>query len=72
MKLDIIFFIFFFRLESPTRSLEVKGPQGVAIESRAGDISASCLTDLKLQSLAGAVNNQSFFFLRRFFISNFP
>ncbi|XP_065346272.1 delta-sarcoglycan-like isoform X1 [Cloeon dipterum] len=43
------------RLESPTRSLQVKAPQGVAIESRAGDISASCLTDLKLQSVAGTV-----------------
>jgi hypothetical protein len=26
------------------------------MESRAGDISASCLTDLKLQSVAGAVS----------------
>ncbi|KAK7865842.1 hypothetical protein R5R35_001293 [Gryllus longicercus] len=43
------------RLESPTRSLEVRAPLGVAIESRAGSISASCLADLKLQSLAGAV-----------------
>nr|CAD7195823.1 unnamed protein product [Timema douglasi] len=42
------------RLESPTRSLKVRAPLGVLIESRAGDISASCLTDLKLQSLAGA------------------
>ncbi|KAG8232882.1 hypothetical protein J437_LFUL004752 [Ladona fulva] len=47
------------RLESPTRSLEVKGPLGVAIESRAGDISATCLTDLKLQSVAGAVRLDS-------------
>ncbi|KAJ8871247.1 hypothetical protein PR048_027553 [Dryococelus australis] len=43
-------------LESPTRSLEVRAPLGVLIESRAGDIGASCLTDLKLQSLAGADN----------------
>jgi hypothetical protein len=35
--------------------VQVKAPQGVAIESRAGDISASCLTDLKLQSVAGTV-----------------
>ncbi|XP_046395178.1 delta-sarcoglycan-like [Ischnura elegans] len=47
------------RLESPTRSLEVKAPLGVAIESRAGDISATCLTDLKLQSVAGAVRLDS-------------
>nr|CAD7257114.1 unnamed protein product [Timema shepardi] len=47
------------RLESPTRSLKVRAPLGVLIESRAGDISASCLTDLKLQSLAGAVRLDS-------------
>ncbi|XP_067004748.1 delta-sarcoglycan [Anabrus simplex] len=47
------------RLESPTRSLEVRAPLGVAIESRAGDISAACLTDLKLQSVAGAVRLDS-------------
>ncbi|KAJ9596317.1 hypothetical protein L9F63_012650, partial [Diploptera punctata] len=47
------------RLESPTRSLEVRAPQGVLMESRAGDISASCLTDLKLQSVAGAVRLDS-------------
>ncbi|XP_071452781.1 delta-sarcoglycan-like [Hetaerina americana] len=47
------------RLESPTRSLEVRAPLGVAIESRAGDISATCLTDLKLQSVAGAVRLDS-------------
>nr|CAD7405305.1 unnamed protein product [Timema poppensis] len=46
-------------LESPTRSLKVRAPLGVLIESRAGDISASCLTDLKLQSLAGAVRLDS-------------
>lgn len=43
------------RLESPTRSLWVRAPTGVAIESRAGDISASCLTDLKLTSVAGSI-----------------
>ncbi|XP_069704085.1 delta-sarcoglycan isoform X2 [Periplaneta americana] len=45
------------RLESPTRSLEVRAPLGVLMESRAGDISASCLTDLKLQSVAGAARH---------------
>ncbi|KAK3910986.1 Delta-sarcoglycan [Frankliniella fusca] len=43
------------KLESPTRSLWVHAPMGVKIESRAGDISASCLTDLKLQSVAGSI-----------------
>ncbi|KAF4525654.1 hypothetical protein B566_EDAN001254 [Ephemera danica] len=43
------------KLESPTRSLDVKAPLGVAIESRAGDIRATCLKDLKLQSVAGTI-----------------
>ncbi|ODM99510.1 Delta-sarcoglycan [Orchesella cincta] len=43
------------RLESPTRSLNVFALHGVAIESRAGDLSATCLTELKLQSKAGSV-----------------
>ncbi|XP_073996623.1 sarcoglycan delta isoform X2 [Rhodnius prolixus] len=42
-------------LESPTRSLHVMAPGGISIESRAGDISASCLTDLTLHSLDGAI-----------------
>ncbi|XP_046994889.1 delta-sarcoglycan [Schistocerca americana] len=46
-------------LESPTRSIEIQAPYGVSIESRAGDISAACLTNLKLQSLAGAVRLDS-------------
>ncbi|XP_044730838.1 zeta-sarcoglycan [Chrysoperla carnea] len=43
------------RLESPTRSLELRAPVSIAIESRAGAIKAQCLTDMKLQSVAGAV-----------------
>lgn len=43
------------RLESATRSLKISAPQQVAIESWANDISASCLTDLKLQSVHGAI-----------------
>ncbi|XP_076675979.1 sarcoglycan delta isoform X1 [Andrena cerasifolii] len=43
------------RLESATRSLKISAPQRVAIESWANEISASCLTDLKLQSLHGAI-----------------
>ncbi|GFY74694.1 zeta-sarcoglycan [Trichonephila inaurata madagascariensis] len=43
------------RLESPTRTLHVKAPEGIGIESRAGDISASCLKDLKLQSKEGTI-----------------
>ncbi|VVC42172.1 Hypothetical protein CINCED_3A023444 [Cinara cedri] len=43
------------RLESVSRKLELSGPQGVTIESRAGDITVSCLMDVKLQSIAGAI-----------------
>ncbi|XP_055926842.1 delta-sarcoglycan-like [Argiope bruennichi] len=43
------------RLESPTRTLNVKAPEGIGIESRAGDISASCLKDLKLTSKEGSI-----------------
>uniref|UniRef100_A0A2H8TEW7 Zeta-sarcoglycan n=2 Tax=Melanaphis sacchari TaxID=742174 RepID=A0A2H8TEW7_9HEMI len=43
------------KLESASRRLELSGPQGVTIESRAGDITVSCLMDVKLQSIAGAI-----------------
>nr|XP_024215590.1 delta-sarcoglycan-like [Halyomorpha halys] len=42
-------------LESPTRSLQIMAPSGVSIESRAGDIRATSLTDFKLESLDGAI-----------------
>ncbi|KAG8199673.1 hypothetical protein JTE90_022123 [Oedothorax gibbosus] len=43
------------RLESPTRTLRVKAPEGVGIESKTGDISATCLKDLRLQSREGSI-----------------
>ncbi|XP_020723822.2 zeta-sarcoglycan isoform X3 [Bombus terrestris] len=43
------------RLESATRSLKISAPQRVVIESWANEISASCLTDLKLQSVHGGI-----------------
>ncbi|KAJ2950690.1 hypothetical protein O0L34_g8950 [Tuta absoluta] len=42
-------------LESPTRSLEMHASQNIALESRAGDISATCLSAFKLKSVAGAI-----------------
>ncbi|KAK3852232.1 hypothetical protein Pcinc_041173 [Petrolisthes cinctipes] len=42
-------------LESLTRSLEVTAPQGIALESRAGTITAKCLHDFTLQSTAGVI-----------------
>ncbi|XP_057318627.1 zeta-sarcoglycan isoform X2 [Microplitis mediator] len=43
------------RLESATRALEIKAPERIVIESRAGEILASCLLDLTLQSIEGAI-----------------
>ncbi|XP_070169107.1 zeta-sarcoglycan isoform X2 [Polyergus mexicanus] len=43
------------RLESATRSLKISAPERIAIESWASEISASCLTDLKLHSGHGAI-----------------
>ncbi|KAL7643527.1 UNVERIFIED_CONTAM: hypothetical protein RMT77_005509 [Armadillidium vulgare] len=42
-------------LESATRNLEVVAPQGIALESRAGSIKASCLDDFVLHSTAGVI-----------------
>ncbi|XP_029680766.1 zeta-sarcoglycan-like [Formica exsecta] len=42
-------------LESATRSLKISAPERIAIESWASEISASCLTDLKLHSGHGAI-----------------
>jgi hypothetical protein len=44
------------RLESPTRSVEMKVAQSIGLESRAGDITASCLSTLRLESIAGSVS----------------
>lgn len=37
--------------------IEIFGPSGVVLDSRAGDISVSCLEDLKIESVVGAVSN---------------
>ncbi|KAG6464264.1 hypothetical protein O3G_MSEX014397, partial [Manduca sexta] len=42
-------------LESSTRSLEMHAAQNIALESRAGDISATCLTTFRLKSVAGSI-----------------
>lgn len=43
------------RLESLTRSLDLRAPVSINIESRAGDIKATSLKDIKLQSVAGEI-----------------
>ncbi|KAF5289339.1 hypothetical protein FQA39_LY15125 [Lamprigera yunnana] len=47
------------RLESPTRSLEMRAPMGINVESRAGDIKLMSLNDIKLKSVAGQVRLES-------------
>ncbi|XP_011499087.1 PREDICTED: delta-sarcoglycan-like [Ceratosolen solmsi marchali] len=47
------------RLESATRSLEVRAPHGINVESSAGEISATCLSHMKLTSRDGAVTIES-------------
>ncbi|KAK7582203.1 hypothetical protein V9T40_013648 [Parthenolecanium corni] len=46
-------------IESITRMIEVFGPSGVVLDSRAGDISVSCLADLKIESVVGAIKLDS-------------
>ncbi|KAL3238266.1 hypothetical protein MRX96_021947 [Rhipicephalus microplus] len=43
------------KLESPTRRLKVEAPQGVLVESKAGDISVACHRNLTLQSRQGEI-----------------
>lgn len=47
------------RLESSTRSLEIRAPMGINVESRAGDIKLMSLNDIKLKSVAGQVRLES-------------
>ncbi len=37
--------------------IEIFGPAGVVLDSRAGDISVSCLTDIKFESTVGSVSS---------------
>lgn len=48
-----------FRLESATRSLEVRASQRIVLDSFGGEIHASCLSDLTLQSVEGAITLHS-------------
>lgn len=50
-----ICYFYFHRLESATRALEIKAPERVVIESRAGGISATSLSHLTLQSIEGSI-----------------
>ncbi|XP_018331747.1 delta-sarcoglycan-like [Agrilus planipennis] len=48
-----------FRLESPTRSLGIRAPGGIKIESRAGEINGVSFRDIKLKSVAGEIRLES-------------
>uniref|UniRef100_A0A4W5MYN3 Sarcoglycan, delta (dystrophin-associated glycoprotein) n=2 Tax=Hucho hucho TaxID=62062 RepID=A0A4W5MYN3_9TELE len=43
------------RLESPTRSLYMEAPKGIQILAEAGDIQATCRSDLRLESKDGEI-----------------
>uniref|UniRef100_A0A8B9H6U9 Sarcoglycan, delta (dystrophin-associated glycoprotein) n=1 Tax=Astyanax mexicanus TaxID=7994 RepID=A0A8B9H6U9_ASTMX len=45
------------RLESPTRALSMVAPKGVQIQAEAGDIQATCRSDLRLESKDGEVSS---------------
>lgn len=45
----------YFRLESPTRSLVMEAPKGVEINAEAGNMEATCRTELRLESKDGEV-----------------
>ena len=47
--------MFYFRLESPTRSLSLDAPKGVHMKALAGDIEAASNMDIILQSSVGLV-----------------
>ncbi|XP_078086902.1 delta-sarcoglycan isoform X4 [Mustelus asterias] len=44
------------RLESPTRSLILEAPKGVEIQAEAGNMQATCRTELKLESEDGEIS----------------
>lgn len=43
------------RLESPTRALYMEAPKGIQIQAEAGDIQATCRSDLRLESKDGEI-----------------
>ena len=52
-------FVFFFRLESPTRSVKITAPEGLDMMSSIGKIDIKSLSDLKLESKNKAVSTYS-------------
>lgn len=52
--------VFYFRLESPTRSLSMDAPKGVHIKALAGNVEVASNMDVILQSSVGLVRQTSF------------
>ena len=48
----------YFRLESPTRSLVMEAPKGIEINAEAGNMEATCRTELRLESKDGEVGER--------------
>lgn len=48
-----------FRLESPTRSLVMEAPKGVEINAEAGNMEATCRSELRLESKDGEVRTRN-------------
>lgn len=51
-----LLWLWFGRLESPTRSLLMEAPKGIQILAEAGDIQAICRNELRLESKDGEVS----------------
>ncbi|XP_060530820.1 gamma-sarcoglycan-like [Cylas formicarius] len=47
------------RLESPTSTLSIKGPQGITLESRGGQIVSHAFNDIKFETFGGAIHLHS-------------
>ncbi|KAH0629876.1 hypothetical protein JD844_012333, partial [Phrynosoma platyrhinos] len=61
-----------YRLESPTRSLVMEAPKGVIIDAEAGNLEATCRTELKLESKDGEVSRRTYVYHTPEFHSGFP
>ncbi|XP_019509553.1 PREDICTED: delta-sarcoglycan isoform X3 [Hipposideros armiger] len=59
------------RLESPTRSLVMEAPKGVEINAEAGNLEATCRTELRLESKDGEVGGEKDMSPKRY-SSNWP
>ncbi|XP_037898384.1 delta-sarcoglycan-like [Glossina fuscipes] len=52
-------FCFYYRLESPTRELEITAAKDINLQSRAGGIELTALEDVKLSTIDGSLHFES-------------